>query len=1018
MGTQNLLNNYGKRLDAKINYSEYYDFYLASDERNFQREVVYSDHIIGYTTPRTPQVGNESDSLPLWIDLNNTACTIQPHLTGVSVIQQSSFFSGGNSAGGVINYPVPSLDIGVSAYPQSIISQNYWNQAFSYCDCPYEECNPTPTGESGDTCGGRTGYTSQGNDGVYSIPNYKLTYIDIGVVPYMRTTGSLTLHEGAIPISGNSSVGPFGVFELTEQDSRFKMWQVSANTQAPSQSGATTRNVSANFFTRPDSGDASNPGPEDSSKFNMSGTRRYTISSSTDSSGYYQELNGGYYTGTYKFYGYPYGVLPDRPQKGWTMETLLKLRATGTTTGGTCFSTNYNVEENVRVNPGDGCYDASTNPTTYYTNPAWNTGVTVTNSGVTLPATIDCTEFYKKFGCKTRNPNQDPTDGYICSGLEKNFCKRTCLDPRFKNDKNCLCCATVGYGVPQQEPAGETYSFSYVIDSEGDCVDTACYGMKYTGYDYDTDTWLTARTENLNCTADTRTVNDDYPNNSGFFFYKGTRAENKFHSEFPSETGCTSMSGFNCCMDTIDGHTLGPAVVNTSPFDIATGGTSTTVTMTSMTNDIVSNNLGFRITPDFKIGYRTIRYTGTCETTGGTATGNKCTTGDTFVCGYHIEEKYSDVICPSIINSGSCEDTWIHVAVSFERSFPLITGSSCAQSLGNGVEYSLGGLLDPLYLFSGITAEVAAPRCNNVFDELPLIPEDGYYEFDCSGISGKTANDCCFTAATTFGSWLSHDEYRRGRLVFYVNGRRHFVVDEFEEIIPRTLNQHRDLQVGVPYNIAWGGASIGLLENMTMSPCNESGFSGDTCDLSTVSGGTGFTSYTACTLDEPVQYLEQDPDDLGLLIEKNFAGTWMGGISQLRYYTKPLQADEVYHNFLVNKDRYNLIDCEFTKNCSKNACDSSQTLYLTEGNMYDIKAIFGYLSNNLYFTSGDNQVKFRGYTQENISSIKFYKKFKQEAAVEVTMPVWMNPEDTLECVIIKMDESLDAIVTLLGNTYK
>ena len=57
---------------------------------------------------------------------------------------------------------------------------------------------------------------------------------------------------------------------------------------------------------------------------------------------------------------------------------------------------------------------------------------------------------------------------------------------------------------------------------------------------------------------------------------------------------------------------------------------------------------------------------------------------------------------------------------------------------------------------------------------------------------------------------------------------------------------------------------------MTMSPCNETGLSTDTCDLSTVSGGTGFTSYTACTLDEPIQHLEQDPDDLGLLIEKNF----------------------------------------------------------------------------------------------------------------------------------------------------
>ena len=86
--------------------------------------------------------------------------------------------------------------------------------------------------------------------------------------------------------------------------------------------------------------------------------------------------------------------------------------------------------------------------------------------------------------------------------------------------------------------------------------------------------------------------------------------------------------------------------------------------------------------------------------------------------------------------------------------------------------------------------------------------------------------------------------------------------------------------------------------------------------------------------------------------------------------------------------------------------------------MYDIKAIFGYLSDNLYFTTDNNQVKFRAYTQENVSTVKFYKKFKQEAAVEVTMPVWMNPDDTLEVVITKMDDSLDAIVTLLGNTYK
>ena len=40
MGTQNLLNYYFNKLDAKINYSSYYDFYLASDEKNYNTEGV------------------------------------------------------------------------------------------------------------------------------------------------------------------------------------------------------------------------------------------------------------------------------------------------------------------------------------------------------------------------------------------------------------------------------------------------------------------------------------------------------------------------------------------------------------------------------------------------------------------------------------------------------------------------------------------------------------------------------------------------------------------------------------------------------------------------------------------------------------------------------------------------------------------------------------------------------------------------------------------------------------------
>ena len=56
------------------------------------------------------------------------------------------------------------------------------------------------------------------------------------------------------------------------------------------------------------------------------------------------------------------------------------------------------------------------------------------------------------------------------------------------------------------------------------------------------------------CTAYTETIlNDDFPNNKGFFFYMGTRAENKFWNIWEgADTGCT----INCtqpagCTDTI-----------------------------------------------------------------------------------------------------------------------------------------------------------------------------------------------------------------------------------------------------------------------------------------------------------------------------------------------------------------------------------------------------------------------------------------------------------------------------------
>ena len=46
-------------------------------------------------------------------------------------------------------------------------------------------------------------------------------------------------------------------------------------------------------------------------------------------------------------------------------------------------------------------------------------------------------------------------------------------------------------------------------------------------------------------------------------------------------------------------------------------------------------------------------------------------------------------------------------------------------------------------------------------------------------------------------------------------------IDDFEEIIPRGLFGHKETQVGVPFNISWGGGTQGLHENLIFSALPE-----------------------------------------------------------------------------------------------------------------------------------------------------------------------------------------------------
>ena len=119
-------------------------------------------------------------------------------------------------------------------------------------------------------------------------------------------------------------------------------------------------------------------------------------------------------------------------------------------------------------------------------------------------------------------------------------------------------------------------------------------------------------------------------------------------------------------------------------------------------------------------------------------------------------------------------------------------------------------------------------------------------------------DDCAIKSGTTA---------YKGDLTFYLNARPIYEVKNFEEPIFKSLNTHKTKQQGVPFNLSWGFGSIGLKESQT--------FSGP------------------------------DNSDSGLTISNNFDGNLTGGLSQLRFYVKPLSLDKIIHNFELEKSRYN-----------------------------------------------------------------------------------------------------------------
>jgi hypothetical protein len=120
-------------------------------------------------------------------------------------------------------------------------------------------------------------------------------------------------------------------------------------------------------------------------------------------------------------------------------------------------------------------------------------------------------------------------------------------------------------------------------------------------------------------------------------------------------------------------------------------------------------------------------------------------------------------------------------------------------------------------------------------DKLTL-DADTWYDISLVWVADKLLDEC-------------DGEPRNGKLMIYSGGYLVDVFRDFREIIAKPLEDHKNKQIGVPYNISLGGGTLGLFQSMT--------FEGP------------------------------DPTDAGLLLEKNFAGTFIGSMDGFKMYNTP-----------------------------------------------------------------------------------------------------------------------------------
>ena len=521
------------------------------------------------------------------------------------------------------------------------------------------------------------------------------------------------------------------------------------------------------------------------------------------------------------------------------------------TTSGTCFITHFDFNDPQIYSSG------ATSADTIYSLQTWtgatNTGYTLTTIGITG---IDngLVTFDKTTG--------DTTNTALLSALTATTLVIPSGDTRFI--MNRVTGMTGDYVYPMEiiTDTGSTGNYAQL-----------CGGFyqgyyKLDGYDYQvlpnrfprgwvSEIWL--RKSDSSCSGTTgTTLNDTYPDNKGFFFHMGTRAENKFWTVFGGlNSGCTSActTPIGCTgtptewctvpkedeITLADGHPLSPPLIK----------------FITITNGFMIYNQGCGGSTHYGIRYPAGKKAP--DWNGGSVIWTATTLE-------HVDNRN-----PFMVYCNACDSTNCSGCTTECRTVDSYTGATKpdtildvnADIVDNAIGFRIkddGSIGYRLLSFTG--------ACTGDTYISGVTVTENY------SASGTVSGDVWTNVSIRFYAYEEYTEYqlncdgrRLGWLGIYVNGKLKLWVDDFLEIVPRRLNDDRNKQLAVPYNISLGGGSQGLLESMT--------FDG------------------------------QDPSDLGLNIEQNFAGTFVGDISQFKFYGCNLDWTMIENDYNQELSRYN-----------------------------------------------------------------------------------------------------------------